>query len=56
MTLLELNDYIQATLKEGEVDPNLPVKFRGDGGRQYDIDYAVMSNDYKTILFAEDWY
>jgi hypothetical protein len=56
MTLLELNTHIQTILKDGVIDPNLHVKFRGDGGKQYDIDYSVMSNDYKTIFLAEEYF
>jgi hypothetical protein len=56
MTLLELNTHIQTILKEGVIDPNLHVKFRGDGGKHYDIDYSVMSNDYKTIFLAEEYF
>ena len=56
MTLLELNTHIQTILKECVIDPNLHVKFRGDGGKHYDIDYSVMSNDYKTIFLAEEYF
>jgi hypothetical protein len=55
MTLFELNDCIKAILKKAVVDHNLPVKFRV-GNKRHNIDYSHNSNDYKTILFAEDWY
>lgn len=56
MTLIELNNYIKNMIDAGEVNSNLPVKFRGDGGNLYSIDYAVMSNDGKEILFSEEWF
>jgi hypothetical protein len=49
MTVKELKELLE------KYPENLPVKFRGDMGRHYDTDYLVMSNDYKTILIAEEW-
>jgi hypothetical protein len=34
----------------GVVDPNLPVKFRGDGGELSNIDYSVMDNERKVFF------
>jgi hypothetical protein len=56
MTLAELKIFVDKLVESGEVNPNLPVKFRCDGGKQPDIDYAVMSNDRRSILFAEEWF
>jgi hypothetical protein len=49
MTVKELKELLD------KYPENLPVKFRGDKGRHYDTDYFVMSNDYKTVIIAEEW-
>ncbi len=54
MNIIELRDYCQKMIDNGW-DTGAPVKFRGDKGRDFSIDYAVVSNDRKTILFAEEW-
>jgi hypothetical protein len=53
MNIIELRDYCQKMIDNGW-DCNVPVKFR-EKGRLSDIDCAVMSNDAKNIVFAEEW-
>jgi hypothetical protein len=56
MTLIDLHNYLKGIVEGGVVNPNMPVKFRGDGGKLYSIDYSVMDNEGKSILFVEDWF
>ena len=55
MTLRELQAYLQRMLDCG-FSPDKPVRFRTDEGVVENIDYAVLSNDEGTILFAQEWY
>ncbi len=56
MNLIELHAHVKKIIDDGVVDPNLPVKFRCDGGKLSSIDYSVIDNEGKSILFAEEWY
>lgn len=55
MTLQQLKEHIDKLLENG-VDPNMFVKYRDVRGGHQEIDYSVLSNDGKTLLFAEEWY
>ena len=54
MNIIELRDYRQKMIDDGQWDTTVPVMFRGLGGRLSKIDYAVASDDKKAILFAEE--
>ena len=53
MNIIELRDYCQKMIDNGW-DCNASVKFR-ERDRLSDVDYAVMSNDGKNIVFAVEW-
>lgn len=54
MNIIELRDYCQKMIDTGW-DTSAPVKFRETKGITSFIDYAVMSNDGKAVVFAEEW-
>jgi hypothetical protein len=56
MNIIELRDYCQKMIDDGRWDTTVPVMFREYHGELSKIDYAVVSNDKKCILFSEEGY